>query len=110
MNKQCVNFEEALNAIKEGKRVGNVNWDEDTFVFMQVPANIPYDVVERMQSLPDNVKEEIKRRYELSSVPYQETFDVRYRGQIAKMMPDCTIQGFSFTPYEVLAKEWLILD
>lgn len=108
--KQTVTFDKAVKALKEFKRVGFKHWDKDTFIFMQVPATIPYEITQNMQSLPQSVKDELKRRYENSSIPYQETFDIRYRSQIAMMLPDGTIKGYSFSPSKVLSKNWIVLD
>jgi hypothetical protein len=110
-NKQeFVTFDKAVIALKEGKRVGFKYWDEDTFIFMQVPAEIPYSVIPNMQSLPQSVKDELKRRYENSSIPYQETFSIRYSGQVAMMLPDGRVKGYSFSPAKVLSDDWIILD
>lgn len=36
-----------------------INWDDDVFIFVQVPANINEEIIPKMQSLPDVVKREI---------------------------------------------------
>lgn len=110
MEKETTTFDKAVQALKEFKRVGFKHWDKDTFIFMQVPATIPYEITQKMQSLPNSVKEELKRRYDNLPENAKETFDIRYRSQIAMMLPDGTIKGYSFSPSKVLSKNWIILD
>lgn len=107
---KTVGFQEAVSALQEFKRVGFKHWDKDTFIFMQVPATIPYEITQKMQSLPDSVKAELKKRYDVLPENAKETFDIRYRSQIAMMLPDGTIKGYSFSPSKVLSKNWIILD
>ena len=105
-----VDFGEAIRALKEGKRVRYKHWDEDTFVFMQVPAVIGYGKIAGMQSLPQSVKDEFKRRF-LDSEEKDKTFDlIRYSGQVAMVLPDNRIKGYGFSPTKVLSESWIILD
>jgi len=53
-----VDFGEAVRALKEGKRVRCDDWNSDKkFIFQQVNSIIGKDVVPKMQSLPQNVKD-----------------------------------------------------
>ena len=64
-----MNFDKALEALKEGKRIQRINWnDKGLFVFMQIPSVIDMEVVPKMQSLPQLVKDEfISYRYKHSA-------------------------------------------
>ena len=53
-----VDFGLALKALKEGKRVRRSGWDESKkFIFVQVPSTINSEIVPKMQSLPQTVKD-----------------------------------------------------
>lgn len=53
-------FEEVLKAVISREAIAfRSNWEEDRFIFCQIPANIPANIIPNMQSLPDIVKNEI---------------------------------------------------
>jgi len=56
-----MNFGQAIEALKEGKRVQRTGWNgKGLFVFMQVPSTINREIVPKMQSLPQSVKDEFE--------------------------------------------------
>lgn len=109
-----VNFSQAIAALKEGKRVARMGWNgKGLFIFMQIPAEIPMDVVPKMQSLPDSVKAEFERRLakENESDERNPAFDaIRYKNQLAMVYPDNNIYGWVASPSDVLEEDWCILD
>lgn len=107
---EYVDFGEVLKALKEGKRVRYKHWDEDTFIFMQVPNTIPYAAILNMHSLPQSVKDEMNRRREAMSPLDQSTFDIRYSGQVTMVLPNNRMKGYGFSPSKVLSESWIILD
>lgn len=53
-------FEEVLKAVISREAIAfRSNWEGDKFIFCQIPANIPANIIPNMQSLPDIVKNEI---------------------------------------------------
>lgn len=55
-----MNFGEAIERVKTRSYIARrANWDDDMFIFAQVPANINEETIPKMQSLPDVVKREI---------------------------------------------------
>ena len=47
------NFGQAIEALKEGKRVARQGWNgKGMFIFQQVPSEINEEIVQKMQSLP----------------------------------------------------------
>lgn len=53
-------FEEALKAVISREAIAfRSNWEGDKFIFCQIPANIPANIIPNMQSFPDIVKNEI---------------------------------------------------
>lgn len=111
-------FGEAIKAMKEGKRVQRAGWNgKGLFVFMQVPATISVeDIVPKMQSLPQSVKDELKRRYDkLHNGENPVSVDdplltIRYSNQMALVNPDNTINGWAPSASDTLAEDWVILD
>lgn len=55
-----MNFGEAIECVKTRSYIARrANWDNDVFIFAQVPANINEETIPKMQSLPEVVKREI---------------------------------------------------
>ena len=60
---ELVTFAEAVQAMKEGKMAQRAGWNgKGLFVFMQVPSTIDPQIVPKMQSLPQSVKDEFVKR------------------------------------------------
>jgi hypothetical protein len=94
-------FGEAVEALKEGKRVARKGWNgKGLFIFQQVPSDISEDIIPKMQSLPQFVKDEFAKR----------GGGIRYRNQLAMVYPDNAIYGWVASPSDVLEKDWVILD
>jgi hypothetical protein len=98
-------FGGAIEALKAGKRVTRKGWNgKGLFVFMQVPANIPADVVPRMQSLPQSVKEEVYRRANEGG-----SGELSYCNQLALVKPNNEINGWAPSAADALAEDWEIV-
>lgn len=55
-----MNFGEAIERVKTRSYIARrFNWDDDVFIFAQIPANINKETIPKMQSLPEVVKREI---------------------------------------------------
>lgn len=55
-----MNFGEAIERVKTRSYIARrANWDNDVFIFAQVPAYINEKIIPNMQSLPEVVKREI---------------------------------------------------
>lgn len=94
-------FGQAIEALKQGKRVSRKGWNgKGMFIFQQVPSEINEDVVPKMQSLPQHVKDEFAKR----------GGGIRYKNQLAMVYPDNTIYGWVASPSDVLENDWCILD
>jgi hypothetical protein len=111
-----LSFGEAIEALKNGKRVARLGWNgRGLFVFMQVPADIDVEtVVPKMQSLPQSVKDEFARRKKLWAkdwdVSKEDTETIKYRNQLAMVYPDNTIYGWVASPSDILSDDWVIVD
>jgi|SRR5690606_36229561 len=101
--KKVLNFSEALEAIKEGKMVRRCAWREDIFIFRQVPATIPLEVIPKMQCLPEAVKHEFDRRSKDETI---QVSGIYYSNQLALVNSSNLIQSYSPSVADVLADDW----
>lgn len=94
-------FADALAALNNGKMVTRESWEQGSFVFKQIPATITADVIPKMQSLPQSVKDEFAKRGTLS---------IAYDNQLALVNIKNEISGWSPSSTETLARDWIILE
>lgn len=100
LNEYCT-FGQAIEAAKQGKRVARIGWNgKGLFVFMQIPAVIKEEIIPKMQSLPQSVKDEFAKRG--GSISYQNQWAIVY--------PDNSIHGWAPSASDALAEDWVILD
>ena len=103
-----MNFGQAIEALKEGKRVQRTGWNgKGLFVFMQIPATINKEIVPKMQSLPQSVKDEFERRFNDSA---QQIDAIYYNDQLALVNPSNLICGWAPSTNDSLANDWVVLD
>ncbi len=107
--KKLVSFGEAIKALKEGKRVQREGWNgKGLFIFEQVPSKVGWDIIPRMTSLPQSVKEEFDRRFDETEIDGD--LYIKYSNQLALVKPNNEINGWSPSTADSLANDWLILD
>ena len=105
---QLVSFGQAIKALKEGKRVQRQGWNgKGLFIFEQVPSVVPSEIVPKMTSLPQAVKDEFVRRFETNESDRQ---GIKYQNQLAMVYPDNNIYGWVASPSDVLENDWIIMD
>ena len=105
---QLVSFGKAVEALKQGKRVQRKGWNgKGLFIFEQVPSSVPAEIVPKMTSLPQSVKDEFKRRFEGANMT---DGSIKYQNQIAMVYPDNNIYGWVASPSDVLEQDWIIMD
>ncbi|MFZ1389449.1 MAG: DUF2829 domain-containing protein [Thiolinea sp.] len=112
---QYCNFGQAIEALKAGKRVAREGWNgKNLFIFMQIPSEIGYDIIPKMQSLPQSVKDEFQRRFEDESSLDPNAVAARggitYQNQMAIVYPNNSIHGWCPSSSDALANDWCILD
>lgn len=94
-----MNFGNAIEHIKTSFYIARrANWDDDMFIFAQIPANINEETISKMQSLSDVVKREIIES-DITSLSYQ--------NQICKFDND-DITYYTPTGDEIFADDWEI--
>ena len=96
-------FNDALDQVMKGGAIRRGGWPEHTFVFAQVPAEIGKDIVPKMQSLPDGVKEIFEARF---NDPGFQISAIYYSGQMAIVDKSNSIKGYNPSADDVLALDW----
>lgn len=92
-----MNFGEAIKRVKTRSYIARrANWDDDMFIFAQVPADINEETIPKMQSLPEVVKREITEAG-ITSLSYQ--------NQICKF-DNSDITYYTPTGDEIFANDW----
>lgn len=92
-----MNFGNAIESVKTRSYIARrANWDDDMFIFAQIPANINEETIPKMQSLPDVVKREI---IELGFT------SLDYQNQICKF-DNGVITYYTPTGNEIFADDW----
>ena len=102
------NFVKATIALNDGKRVRRHFWPaERKFIFMQVPATINAEIVPKMQSLPQTVKNYFQHTFEDES---EQIASIYYHDQLAEVGLSNSIISYSPSVEDVFAQDWVVLD
>lgn len=101
-----VNFGQAIEALKQGKRVAREGWNgKGMYVFMQIPSSIPNDIIPKMQSLPESVKRGVTALG--GSIKYENQFCiVKPRNEVTNTTE---LNGWAPSGSDALADDWYIL-
>jgi len=100
-------FGSAISALKEGYIVTRENWDKGKFVFMQVPSTINKEIVPKMQSLPESVKNELGKRFSDSN---EQIDAIYYNNQLALVDKSNLIVGYTASTTDILAEDWTTIE
>lgn len=101
-------FGEAIAAAKDGYMIARRGWNgKGLFVFAQVPAVIGMDIVPKMQSLPQSVKNEFEKRHNDNPLEYPA---IQYNNQLALVDTDNNITGWSPSTSDAMAEDWIIYE
>ena len=107
-------FGKAIEALKEGKMVAREGWNgKGLFVFMQIPSEISMDIVPKMQSLPQSVKDEFTSRAVKVADRSGNTTSITsisYSNQLALVDTESTITGWSPSTSDALSTDWIIKE
>jgi hypothetical protein len=100
-----MNFGQAVEALKSGKMVKRTGWD--SFVFMQVPSAIGKEIIPKMTSLPQSVKDEFAKRF--TDTSNKQSPGIYYTDQLAVVDKNNRITGYSPSVSDSLADDWFSL-
>lgn len=92
-----MNFGKAIERVKTRSYIARrANWDDDVFIFAQVPADINRETISKIQSLPEVVKREITEAGFTS---------LSYQSQICKF-DNGNITHYTPTSNEIFVDDW----
>ena len=97
--KDMNNFGKAVEGLKRGAFIQRSGWDENKYVFKQVPAQISTDIIPKMQSVPDSVKQR-------KMIPIN--CSLKYEFQLAMVEGESRISSWTPTAEDIFASDWLI--
>ena len=96
---ELLTFGEAIEALRAGKKVARKGWNgKGMFVFKQVPSPISKDIVPKMTSLPQSVKDEFIRRDQ----------GPNYVNQLALVQPDGRVDSWVASSSDIFAEDWVL--
>lgn len=96
--KKSQTFGQAIEALKEGKIANRAGWEKGMFVFRQVPSSVPVEIIPKMTSLPQAVKDVLVK----SGAP------ITYQNQFCIVYPDNSLHGWQPSGSDALATDWEI--
>ena len=92
-------FGDAIEHLRNGGMVAREGWNgKGMYVFKQVPSTVPANIVPKMSSLPDGVKEYM----------VVEARTPRYRNQMAITTPDGYIDSWVASSSDTFATDWIL--
>lgn len=96
-----VNFGAAIEALKEGKRISRNGWNgKNMFIFKQIPAEIGLEIIPKMQSVPQSVKDYM--------VATKTT--LKYSNQMVIVNNEGKVDSWVASSSDTFATDWIILD
>lgn len=114
--KENLSFGEAIDALKQGKRVSRTGWNgKGMFIFMRPSDVLPRAmVVQQVKSLPQSVKDHIHFNtvdYLGNDIPLEHGEPVTFGAYICMYAADKTIvNGWLASQTDILSEDWCILD
>ena len=112
--KNSVNFGQAVEALKQGKRVTRQGWNgKDMFIFERPSDSIPVQtVIENIKSIPDSVKLYLHNKYKHDYVGASgEVFKVNFDAYLCMYTANGSIvNGWLASQTDILAEDWVIIE
>lgn len=94
------NYGDVIEHLRAGGMAQREVWNgAGMFVFKQVPSKVPAEIVPKMSSLPDAVKERMISK-EMSP---------NYQNQMAIVKPDGEISSWVASSADTFAEDWILL-
>jgi hypothetical protein len=93
-----MDFSTILPEIKDGYPVRRRAWPDGLFVFMQIPSIINPDIIPKMTSLSDQVKEVLVDR----------RLPLVYQDQLALCYPNNVIVSYALNEQDIFNNDWEI--
>lgn len=112
-----LNFGQAIEALKQGKRVARKGWNgKGMFIFMRPADELHIDtVIDKVKSLPQSVKDfylqDVLNSNGNRIFPAHEDDKVKFTAYLCMKAADGTIvNGWLASQTDMLSEDWTILD
>lgn len=93
-------FGTAIKALKEGYKVAREGWNgKGLFVYKQIPANIGTEIIPKMQSVPQSVKDTMIERNQ----------SLNYRNQCVIVDVNGNVDNWAPSISDVFAEDWTVV-
>ena len=111
MNKN-LNFGQAIEAAKQGKRVAREGWNgKGMFVFQRPADELEYSFIEKVKSLPQSVKDFLRNKALSTEGSLSDLPKVKFGSYLCMYAADGSIvNGWLASQTDILAEDWVILD
>ena len=107
------NFGQAIEALKQGKRVARQGWNgKGMFIFMRPADELEVGfIIDKVKSLPQSVKDFFKARDENEAPSEQGLTKVKFGSYLCMYAADGSIvNGWLASQTDILAEDWEILN
>lgn len=110
------NFGQAIEALKEGKRVARKGWNgKNMFIFERPADELPLKmVVQQVKSLPKSVKDFFYfncKDTDGTPIPMENAKPIKFGSYLCMYAADGSIvNGWLASQTDILAEDWCILD
>jgi hypothetical protein len=95
------NFGTAIELLKEGKMVQRAGWNgKGMFIVKQIPATIGLDIIPKMQSLPQSVKDHLISKQQ----------PISYTNQMLIVNSDGRADSWVPSSSDVFAEDWSVVE
>ena len=99
--KTKLNYGQAIESLKNGKKITREGWNgKGMFVFKQIPAEIGLDIIPKMQSVPQSVKDEMLKN----------GTTLKYTNQMVIVNADGRVDSWVASSSDTFANDWIELD
>ena len=106
-------FGQAIEALKEGKRVAREGWNGKGMFIFERPADeleVGF-IIDKVKSLPQSVKDFFKAKDEKEAQSEQGLSKVKFNSYLCMYAADGTIvNGWLASQTDILSEDWVILN
>ena len=105
-------FGQAIEALKEGKRVAREGWNgKGMFIFERPADELEYSFIEKVKSLPQSVKDFLRNKALSTEGSLSDLPRVKFSAYLCMYAADGTIvNGWLASQTDMLSNDWCILD
>lgn len=106
------NFGQAIEALKQGKRVARQGWNgKGMFIFERPADELEYSFIEKVKSLPQSVKDFLRNKALSTEGSLSDLPKVTFGAYLCMYAADGSIvNGWLASQTDMLSNDWCILD